>query len=70
MWLLRIKNLSKTEVFDVFEDGVEYEQVGSEIHIQYCLKKYLLDDLKCAKERSLRHIDYEIEKLCTVPLVK
>lgn len=31
-----------SEVFDIFDEGLEYENVRDEIHIQYNLKKHLL----------------------------
>jgi hypothetical protein len=71
MWLLRIKNLTPSEVLDLFEDGVEIENnVDGEVHIQYGLKKHLLSDLKHAKKHSLKKIDYEIEKAEFVTLKK
>lgn len=68
MWLLRIKNMTKSEVIDIFEDGVEIESVRGEVHIQYCLKKYLMQDLRYAKRHSLKHIEYDIEKVEFVTL--
>lgn len=63
--------MTPSEVLDLFEDGVEIENnVGGEVHIQYGLKKHLLADLKYAKEHSLKHIDYEIEKVKFVTLKK
>lgn len=62
MWLLRIKNLTKSEAMDIIFGGVEYETVRGEEHILYEKKKHLLDDLKYAKKVSLKNINYEIEK--------
>lgn len=62
MWLLRVKNLNKTEVMDIFFGGLEYESVRGEVHILYEKKKHLLEDLNYAKELSLKDIEYEIEK--------
>ena len=63
MWLLRLKNITEQEVFDFFDEGIEYEKVGDEMHIQYCFKKYLMQDLNFAKKRSQKPIEYEIEKV-------
>lgn len=68
MWLLIIKNLTMSEVLDIFDEGLEYENVRDEIHIQYSLKRHLLQDLRSAKERSLKPIRYEIEKAVLKPL--
>ncbi len=57
-----------SEVFDIFDEGLEYENVRDEIHIQYNLKKHLLQDLRSAKERSIKPIRYEIEKAVLKPL--
>lgn len=57
-----------SEVFDIFDEGLEYENVRDEIHIQYNLKKHLLQDLRSAKERSIKPISYEIEKAVLKPL--
>lgn len=62
MWLLRIKNLNKSEVLDIIFGGVEYETVRGEVHILYEKKKHLLEDLKYAKKVSLKNINYEIER--------
>ena len=68
IWLLVIKNLSKNEVMDLFFDGLEYETVKGEVHIQYDRKKYLMEDLKDAKARALKKIAYEIDKVKTIPI--
>lgn len=68
MWLLIIKNLSKSEVFDLFFEGLEYETVNDEIHIQYERKKYLMEDLNGAKARTFKEIAYEIDKIQLTPI--
>ena len=60
MWLLIIKNLTMSEVFDIFDEGLEYENVRDEIHIQYNLKKHLLQDLSLGREFSCEALQCRI----------
>ena len=68
IWLLVIKNLNKNEVMDLFFNGLEYETVRGEVHIQYDRKKYLMEDLKDAKAMASKKIAYEIGKVKTIPI--
>ena len=69
IWLLVIRNLSMDEVTDLFLDGLEYETVRGEIHIQYERKRHLMEDLSDARAMASREIDYEIDRAWTVPVV-
>lgn len=63
MWLLILKDIDKAEVMDYLCMGVEYKQVGNDVHCQYYSKSDLLKDLRDAIRESDWVSDYEIHNL-------